>query len=84
MSYSSATQGLLVIDFVILNHFQVTRTKPELASSLLTTAPTGALDRFNVHRSTACRVFGGTRLELLTRLPRVHYLYLSRVPPPPQ
>ncbi|GFW87364.1 uncharacterized protein TNCV_1267371 [Trichonephila clavipes] len=53
---TSATQGLLVKDFVILKNGQVTSMTPELEPSLLTTIPyqrkdVCALDRFNVHHS---------------------------------
>ncbi|GFW36577.1 hypothetical protein TNCV_1955771 [Trichonephila clavipes] len=37
--HCSATRGLLAMDLVILNHSQVQRMKPELASPLLTTTP---------------------------------------------
>ncbi|GFW94912.1 uncharacterized protein TNCV_3397911 [Trichonephila clavipes] len=60
------------MDHVILNHFQVTWTTPELAPPLLTTTPhqredVSAFDRFNVHRYPTRRVFSGTGLELVTR-----------------
>ncbi|GFX58917.1 hypothetical protein TNCV_806211 [Trichonephila clavipes] len=54
MSPDSATRGLLAADLVILNHGQVTKTTPELASpSPFYTVETGgclSFDRFNVHR----------------------------------
>ncbi|GFX85058.1 uncharacterized protein TNCV_4998871 [Trichonephila clavipes] len=51
----TATSGLLAMDYIILNHGQVTWMTPELAPPLLTTTPhqrkdVSALDRFNVHR----------------------------------
>ncbi|GFT06470.1 uncharacterized protein TNCV_3356031 [Trichonephila clavipes] len=73
------TRGLLTTDHVILNHGQVTRTTPELAppSPNYHTTPTGGRlsnERFNVHRCPTQRDFSGTRLELMTRWPRVRYL----------
>ncbi|GFX06134.1 uncharacterized protein TNCV_641811 [Trichonephila clavipes] len=70
------------MDNVILNHGQVTWTTPELAPPLLTTTPqkredVSALDRFNVHRCTTWRVFGGTGLELVTKPATFRYLYHS-------
>ncbi|GFT33828.1 hypothetical protein TNCV_4383341 [Trichonephila clavipes] len=70
-----ATRGLLATDLVILNHDQLKRTTPELEppSPNYHTAPMRrllSLDRFNVHQW----VFVGTRLKLMTRQPRVHYL----------
>ncbi|GFV49485.1 uncharacterized protein TNCV_4544681 [Trichonephila clavipes] len=67
---------------VILNHGQVTWTKPELAAPLLTTTPHQredvlALKRFNVHRCPIRRVFSRTGLELATRQARIRYLYHS-------
>ncbi|GFX20844.1 hypothetical protein TNCV_78991 [Trichonephila clavipes] len=38
-SHCSATGGLLAMDFVILNHAQVTTTTPEVAPPILSTAP---------------------------------------------
>ncbi|GFW42945.1 uncharacterized protein TNCV_734781 [Trichonephila clavipes] len=72
-SHCSAKRGLLARDHVILNHGQVTWTTPELAPPLLTTTPhqledVSALDRFNVHRCPARRVFSVTGLELMTCL----------------
>ncbi|GFW01713.1 uncharacterized protein TNCV_4086281 [Trichonephila clavipes] len=69
--YPHATRGLLVTDHVILNHGQVTWTKPELAPSSTNyhTTPRediSALDRFNVHRCSTRRVFNGTGIELMT------------------
>ncbi|GFV22808.1 hypothetical protein TNCV_2090061 [Trichonephila clavipes] len=72
---------LWVVDLVILNHGQMTGTTPKLASPSpnFPTKSTGrhlSLDRFTVHRfpvhvrSSA----SGTRLELMTRRPRVRYL----------
>ncbi|GFU20415.1 uncharacterized protein TNCV_2521841 [Trichonephila clavipes] len=63
---------LLEIDHITLNHGQVTWTTPELSSPLLNTTPhqrefVSALDRFNVHRCPAWRMFIGTKLELETR-----------------
>ncbi|GFX58108.1 uncharacterized protein TNCV_4048661 [Trichonephila clavipes] len=79
-----ATRGLLATDHVILNHGQVTWTKPELAppSPNYHTTPhqredVSALDRYNVHRCPTRRVFSGTGLELLTRQATVRYLYHS-------
>ncbi|GFX72904.1 transposable element Tcb2 transposase [Trichonephila clavipes] len=74
-------RGLLATDLFISNHGQVARTIPELVllSPNYHTIPTGGrlnLDRFNVHRPLARRVFSGTRLAghesitLTTRLPR--------------
>ncbi|GFV11957.1 uncharacterized protein TNCV_4635281, partial [Trichonephila clavipes] len=66
-------------DHVILNHGQVTWMTSELAPPLLTT-PTHqredvcVLDRFNVHRSSARRLFSGTVLELVTRPAMIRYL----------
>ncbi|GFX81121.1 uncharacterized protein TNCV_1911131 [Trichonephila clavipes] len=62
------------MDPVILNHGQVTWTTPDLVPPLLTTTPhrredVSALDRFNVHRCPTRRVFSGTGIELMTRLP---------------
>ncbi|GFT11956.1 hypothetical protein TNCV_725641 [Trichonephila clavipes] len=53
--FQYTTQWLLVTDFVILNHGQVTRTTPELTASSpnFHTTPTGerlTLDIFNVYR----------------------------------
>ncbi|GFT75846.1 uncharacterized protein TNCV_851481 [Trichonephila clavipes] len=74
MSPFSATRRLLATDHVILNHGQVTRTTPGLASPSPNYPTTPhqqedvlALDRFNVHRTPTRRVFGGTGLELGTR-----------------
>ncbi|GFW05438.1 hypothetical protein TNCV_3359551 [Trichonephila clavipes] len=69
------------MDLVILNHGQVTWTTPEpapLHSSNFHTPLTGgysSLDRFNAHHLPTRRVFGGTRLELMTRQTRVLYLH---------
>ncbi|GFV35609.1 hypothetical protein TNCV_3473801 [Trichonephila clavipes] len=79
-----ATRGLLVKDLVILSHGQVTRTTPEAAPPLLTTAPTGGrltFDKFNVHRSPRRQVFSGTGLELVTCQPRSDTL-TTWLPPP--
>ncbi|GFW70636.1 uncharacterized protein TNCV_1624681 [Trichonephila clavipes] len=78
--HCSATRGLWVTDHVILNHGQVTWTRPELGLPLLTTTPhqredVSALDRFNVHRCPTRRV--GTGLELVTRQATIRYLYHS-------
>ncbi|GFX43204.1 uncharacterized protein TNCV_2389121 [Trichonephila clavipes] len=64
---------------VILNHGQVAWTTPELAPSLLTTAPhqrddVSALDTFNVHH---CPTLSGTGLELETKQATIRYLYHS-------
>ncbi|GFT49293.1 hypothetical protein TNCV_4582871 [Trichonephila clavipes] len=74
-----ATRGFLATDFEILSHGQVTKTTPELEppSPNFLTSHTGgrlSLDRFNVHRPPTRRVFSGTRLELMTRRPRLRYL----------
>ncbi|GFV56464.1 hypothetical protein TNCV_4203881 [Trichonephila clavipes] len=68
------------MDLVILNHSQVMRTTPELASpSPIATTPhqredVGALSRFNMHHSPKRWIFSGTRFEFMTRLLRVRYL----------
>ncbi|GFV51243.1 uncharacterized protein TNCV_2545921 [Trichonephila clavipes] len=67
----SATRGLLVTDYVILNHGQVTWTTPKLSPPLLTTTPhqwvdVSVLDRFNVHLCPTQRVFCVTGLEHMT------------------
>ncbi|GFX45316.1 uncharacterized protein TNCV_2096011 [Trichonephila clavipes] len=72
---SSATQGLLATDHVILNHGQVTWTTPELAPHQR--EDVSALDRFNVHRCPTRRVFSGTGLEPVTKQATVRYLYHS-------
>ncbi|GFV41282.1 piggyBac transposable element-derived protein 4 [Trichonephila clavipes] len=82
-----AARGLLVTDFVILNHGQVTWTTPELAPPLLTITPhqredVSALDRFNVHHCPTRRVFSGTGLELVTRQATIRYLYHSATAAP--
>ncbi|GFU62005.1 hypothetical protein TNCV_2306391 [Trichonephila clavipes] len=75
----SATRGFLVTVIVILNHGQVTRTTPELAhlSPNYPTTPTGGRLRldglFHASAPFLSRVFGGTRLELTTHRPQVHY-----------
>ncbi|GFW51726.1 hypothetical protein TNCV_1186581 [Trichonephila clavipes] len=77
-SLYSATRGLLEMDLVIKNHSQGKRMTPEPAPPLLTSTPMGgrlSFDIFNENRpSSAWRVFSGTRLELLTRRPRVRDL----------
>ncbi|GFX17416.1 hypothetical protein TNCV_1494301 [Trichonephila clavipes] len=65
-------RGLLAKDLVFVNHGQVTRTIPELATPAhnFHTPPTGgclSLDIFKVHRLTKWRVFSGIELELMTR-----------------
>ncbi|GFY06033.1 hypothetical protein TNCV_3863371 [Trichonephila clavipes] len=67
------------MDLAILNHGHVTSTAPEMASPspyfhITSTGGRLNLDRFNVHRSPIRRVFSGTRLEIMTRHPRVRYL----------
>ncbi|GFS55453.1 hypothetical protein TNCV_1627211 [Trichonephila clavipes] len=62
------------MDHVILNHDQVTRTTPELASPVLTTTPhqwddVSTLNRFNGRRCPIRWVFSGTGLKLMTCLP---------------
>ncbi|GFY30916.1 uncharacterized protein TNCV_3120761 [Trichonephila clavipes] len=76
------TRGLLVTDYVILNHCQVTWTTPEIAPPLLTTTPhqredVSAVDRFNVHRCPTWWVFSGTGLEFVTKTATTRYLYHS-------
>ncbi|GFS79461.1 RNase H domain-containing protein [Trichonephila clavipes] len=72
-----STRGLLATNFITLNHGQVTRTVPEIPPPNFHTTPTRgrlSLDRLYVHRLPTRRVFSGTRLELMTPLPRVRYL----------
>ncbi|GFX51823.1 hypothetical protein TNCV_5015251 [Trichonephila clavipes] len=62
------------MDLVILNHGQVTRATPELASSLLTSTEhqrkdVSALDRFSVYRCPTRRVFSGTGLDIPDPIP---------------
>ncbi|GFV07475.1 hypothetical protein TNCV_1738301 [Trichonephila clavipes] len=68
-----AARGLLATDLVILNYGQGTRTAPELTSpsSNYHTTPSGG--RFSLGPS-ARRVLSGTRLQLMTRRPRIHNL----------
>ncbi|GFW09016.1 uncharacterized protein TNCV_3475621 [Trichonephila clavipes] len=78
-SHCSTTRELLATTQVILNHGQVTWTKPELAPPLLTTTKyqredVSTLDKFNVHRCPTRRVFSGTGLELVTRQATIQYL----------
>ncbi|GFY34172.1 hypothetical protein TNCV_2504751 [Trichonephila clavipes] len=68
-------------DFVILNHGQVTRTTPELASlphpPNFHAIPMGgslSFDRFIMHRLPTRCTFSGIGLELMTLRPRVRYL----------
>ncbi|GFW43720.1 uncharacterized protein TNCV_4770691 [Trichonephila clavipes] len=76
--YHSATAAThSVTDLVILNYGQGTKTTPEPATYLLTSTPTRghlSFDRFNMHCLPTRQVFSGTRLELMTRQPRIHYL----------
>ncbi|GFV59190.1 uncharacterized protein TNCV_2339311 [Trichonephila clavipes] len=70
------------MDYVILNHGQVTWTTPELArpSPNYHTVPwedASALDRFSEHRCPTRRVFSGTGLELVTKPATIRYLYRS-------
>ncbi|GFV73213.1 hypothetical protein TNCV_2374851 [Trichonephila clavipes] len=69
--FGKTTRGLLATLLVI--------SPPEMAppSPSFHTTPTGgrlSFDRFNVHYSPTRRVFSGTRLELMTRQSRAHYL----------
>ncbi|GFW44635.1 hypothetical protein TNCV_4481801 [Trichonephila clavipes] len=73
----SATFWLLVTDFVVFNHSQVTRMTPDLTplSPKFHSTPKGgrlSIDRFNV--ALTQRVFSGAWLELMKRMPRVRYL----------
>ncbi|GFV13459.1 hypothetical protein TNCV_129571 [Trichonephila clavipes] len=63
---SSATRRLLEMDLILLNHGQVTRATPDLEPLFLATT--------SQQRTSAPSegwVFSGTRLELMTRKPRV-------------
>ncbi|GFV27501.1 hypothetical protein TNCV_2540391 [Trichonephila clavipes] len=78
MSYYSATRGLLATDLVILNHGEDGNSVCELAppSPRFYITPRGrrlSIDRFNGHHPPTRWVFSGTRLELMTRRPRVRY-----------
>ncbi|GFV50038.1 hypothetical protein TNCV_2354231 [Trichonephila clavipes] len=71
----SAARGLLVMDIIILNHGQVTRTTLELEPLCPNFHVTPAGGRLSIDRFNSTRwVFSGTRLELMTRKPRVRYL----------
>ncbi|GFY02521.1 hypothetical protein TNCV_3504011 [Trichonephila clavipes] len=70
------TQGLLVMDLVILNHGQMTRTSPELAhpSPNFRTTPTGGHLSFNIFNMHPPPAHGHTGLKLMTCQLRVCYL----------
>ncbi|GFX08557.1 hypothetical protein TNCV_4170561 [Trichonephila clavipes] len=75
----SATQGSSARDLLILNHDQVTRSTPELATPSLNfhnLPKVGRLspERFNVHRLLKRCVFSSTRMELMMCQPRVRSL----------
>ncbi|GFW44051.1 hypothetical protein TNCV_998161 [Trichonephila clavipes] len=72
----NTTRGLLVMDLLIQNHVQVTKTHPELAPPYLTSTPHRrglSLVRLNIHRAFLHGGSSDTRLELMTRRPRVPF-----------
>ncbi|GFT73565.1 hypothetical protein TNCV_4021661 [Trichonephila clavipes] len=77
-------KGLLETDLKILNLGQPMRTTRMLQSpfpNYHTNGRTLSLGRFKVNRSLTRRVFGGTRLELMTYHPRSDTL-TTRLPWP--